>query len=80
MTKQDYINQRTQNMVDFQLGWEMYISVLKGNPPIPQHLFNQLFPMYIEVIRGDMTGYFRYYDQKFGVNQLTKKDGSVIYC
>ncbi len=79
MTKSTYIQQRSQGIVDFGLAWEMYISVLQGKPTISPNVFQQLLLIYIEMYRGDMSGYFRYYDQLFGVNMLTKKDGNVLF-
>jgi hypothetical protein len=80
MTKQDYINQRVNNLIDTRLAWEMYVSVLKGMPWITRETFNQAFPIYINILHGDITGYWSYYDQLFKVDKLIKKDGNVIYC
>lgn len=79
MTKQDYLSQRTHNRIDLRLAWEMYISVLQNNPPISWEVFTKLLPIYIDAIRGSMTEYWRWCDQKFGVNMLTKKDGNVLF-
>ena len=80
MTKQEYISQRSRNIVDTRLAWEMYISVLPNNPKVSPQTFQQAFPIYINMLNGDMTNYWKWCDIKFEVNVLVKKDGNVIYC
>lgn len=80
MTKQDYIQLRSTNQIDLGLAYQMYMSVLPNEPKITPHLFNQVFPIYVNMLNGDMTNYYAYWDQHFGVNMLIKKDGNVIFC
>lgn len=80
MTKADYISQRSRNIVDTRLAWEMYISVLPNNPKVSPEIFQQAFPIYINMLNGDMTNYWKWCDIKFEVSVLVKKDGNIIYC
>jgi len=80
MTKPQYIHLRSTNQIDIGLAYQMYISVLPNEPKIAPHLFNQVFPIYVNMLNGDMTNYWKWCDIKFEVNVLVKKDGNVIYC
>lgn len=80
MTKQQYIQLRSSNQVDMGLAYQMYVSVLPNEPKIAPHLFNQMFPIYINMLQGDMTNYFMYWDQHFNLITLVKLDGNVLYC
>jgi hypothetical protein len=80
MTKPQYIHLRSTNQINIGLAYQMYISVLPNEPKIAPHLFNQVFPIYVNMLNGDMTNYWKWCDIKFEVNVLVKKDGNVIYC
>ena len=79
MTKQEYIDQRSRNVIDLRLAWEMYNNVSHPHPKVPGEIFQQLFPHYINLVNGDMTEYWNYHDKHFNVNQLIKQDGSVMF-
>ncbi len=78
MNKQQYIQSRNNNQINMELAWEMYINTEHSTPKVPQQIFYQIFPYWLQMV-GNVEYYLSYYDQKFEVMKLIGLQGEITY-
>lgn len=79
MNREQYIQTRSAGQIDLGGDWELYLETPHHIPKLPPHVFNDIFPMALQMNVLTMELYFRHYDNKFNVVQLIKKDGNVLF-
>lgn len=79
MKKSEYLNLRNSNTLHLGLLYEFYINSEYSNPKLPYEVFTNLFQMWLSHFGSNLEKFFKFYDNKFGIIQITDKTGKIFY-